>query len=218
MALSATEANALASSESRILPPSNSIMEILSTPLYVKGLLTNIAFTFGFNFFITKMISNDKPSDWVYFGDQSVNGLVFFFVLIPTLFTALRGSIHQAIVAGKVKPLATTALTDNAFIRGMFYSCCIPSGWLRFIPFMLNGALFPGIAVAVALILLCQSNTVNGECPMSQYGYVLLDATWKTISVIILFTMHFIACHNEAEPEIRLQKVAKKLDETAKSK
>lgn len=192
-----------------VLEPTESIIEVMSTPLYLKGVLTNIVFTFAANFFITKMINDSKPQNWVYFGDETISNTVFFFVLVPSLLTILRSEIHKAILAGHVRPLSSYTLAANPMTsKGLMYACSIPNGWIRLLPFIFNAGLFPGIAVVGILMSLCQRNSVKDDltgiksCPMPLYGFVALDAVWKTISVVIIYTMHFIACHNEREPEI----------------
>lgn len=189
----------------KVLESTDSIISVMATPLYAKGILTNTILTFVANAFITKSINENKPENWVIFGDETINGLIFFFCLVPTLFTAMRGELHKAIIEGAVRPLSSETLANNVFTgKGLLYCCSIPRGWLRWAFFIFNGALFPGILVAGLLMMMCQTfgDQTSRTCAIPFLPFVLLDALWKAFSVAILYTMHFIACHNENEPEI----------------
>lgn len=204
-----TGATAATEEKPQTLEPTESVIDVLSTPLYVKGIITNVVLTFAANFFITKTINEKKPENWVFFGDESINNLIFFFILVPTLLTLLRAEIHKAILAKAVRPLSSHTIANNPMTsKGLMYACSIPNGWIRLIPFICNAGLFPGIAIAGGLMSACQRNSVKDDmlgtksCPIGFYSFVTLDAAWKTLSVVIIYTMHFIACHNEREPEI----------------
>lgn len=191
-----------------LLPSTDSLSEVLFCPnFFLTGALTAVM-TFGINFGIVYASNKDYPEKWVVFDVNVAISLIILHLIMPVIVFFGTGATRARIIEGKHRPLAQTALCDTMIMRTLFFSLAVPNWKSRLLRFVGNAFLVPLIPIAVILAFACWADlgfcsiTSDQKCSLTLWGFVSLDASWKTACALILHTMNYLAAHNDAQPEL----------------
>lgn len=191
-----------------LLASTTNLVEILSYPhFFITGLVTTIS-TFGINYGIVYATNKNSPEKWVVFDSNVCLSIILLHLIMPVIIFFGTGATRQRIIEGKHRPLSQTALCDTIIMRTIFFSLAVPNWKSRLLRFVGNAFLVPAVPVAVILAFACWADlgfcsiTSSEKCDISLHAFVALDASWKTVSALMLHTMNYLAAHNDAQPEL----------------
>eukprot|EP00744_Colponema_vietnamica_P003926 GILI01005948.1.p1 GENE.GILI01005948.1~~GILI01005948.1.p1 ORF type:complete len:230 (-),score=30.42 GILI01005948.1:186-818(-) len=191
-----------------LLPSTDSLSEVLLCSNYFITSAITIVCTFGINFGIVYASNKDYPEKWVVFDVNVAISLIILHLIMPVIVFFGTGGTRARIIAGKQRPLSQSALCDTMILRTLFFSLAVPNWKSRLLRFVGNAFLVPLLPIAFILAFACWADlgfcsiTSDQKCSLTLYGFVSLDASWKTAGAMILHTMNYLSAHNDAQPEL----------------
>eukprot|EP00744_Colponema_vietnamica_P021090 GILI01030058.1.p1 GENE.GILI01030058.1~~GILI01030058.1.p1 ORF type:complete len:170 (+),score=36.75 GILI01030058.1:78-512(+) len=117
-------------------------------------------------------------------------------------------SARKPIIEGKHRPLTQESLRGTAILRCLFFAISIPHWKSRLPMAIVNALLIPMLPMAAILFIACWADlgfcelNADLKCSLTLWDFILLDATWKAGSAIILNTLNYLAVHNDAQEEL----------------
>lgn len=182
---------------------------ILCSAHFIINFIATVAITFGANFGIMWGIADTWPSKRVLFDTSTLGNILGTHVLLALLCFFGTGTIRQRVKAGSAPPLAQTWLCDTAVKRILFFSLAVPNWKARALRFVANSLMLCSIPVTIVLALSCWASlgfpalTTKEVCnTISLAEFCAIDASWKTLSVMIMYPINYLASHNDAQPEL----------------
>ena len=182
---------------------------ILCTPHFIVNLILTIVLTFGINFGIMWGIADRWPSKRVIFDASAFGNILGTHLILAVLAFFGTGAIRQRVQSGLAHPLSQTWLCDSRLKRILFFSLAVPNWKARGLRFIGNSLMLCTIPVTISLAFACWASldfpaiTTKEICnTISLAQFCAIDATWKTISAVIMLPLNYLAAHNDAQPEL----------------
>eukprot|EP00758_Cryptobia_borreli_P004361 Tbor_TRINITY_DN4332_c0_g1::TRINITY_DN4332_c0_g1_i1::g.7805::m.7805 len=191
-----------------MLPTVTRIRDLL-TPYYWIALVINIILTFGINFAISRSIIIKYPEKNVIFDLGVIINVIVTIIVVGLVVFCGTAGIRSRIVKGKAHPIAQTSLCDTFIKRTVFFSMAVPNWRSRLFRFIANCMVINAPVVILTLLFACWADlgfpplNSTAKCTLSHWSmYSSIDAAWKSLMIIGMYTINFISAHNDAQPEL----------------
>ena len=183
---------------------------ILCTPHFIVNLILTIVLTFGINFGIMWGIADRWPSKRVIFDINTFGNILGTHLVLAVLaFFSTTSAVCDRIRRGLAHPIFRSSLQGNCLKRVLFFSLAVNRRRIRCVAFVGNSLLLCTIPVTIGLAFACWASldfpaiTTKEICnTISLAQFCAIDATWKTISAVVMLLLNYLAAHNDAQPEL----------------
>ena len=188
-----------------MLPPYREIFPVFTHKFFWIMMTISVVLTGGINYGIDYgMHKNDDLPIHAADGNLLVNIVIFIIIVGLCMFFG-SGGIHSRIKENLQPPISQVVLCDTLFKRVMFFSWPVPSWKDRLPRFICQIIFFPGVAIVILTYILCwfaSDREGVSYCEGDVYFLCNFNLIWKMITCAILFTLNYVAAHNDAQPEL----------------
>lgn len=190
-----------------MLPPVASFLAILCQSHFFISAAIIFAFTFLISYGITYNSVNDRKHLWVLFDENEIINILLTttFMSVAIFVFGLRMA-RKRILTGAQAPLAPEAYKSNIFKIALLFSLGIPTWKKRLFFFVLNCYALPMCLVIAGLAAGCQVQKRKDElstCYIHDlHPYLVIDASYRSVLITIMYTMNYLASYNAAQPEL----------------
>ena len=184
---------------------------VLITPHFAGNVIFSVVSTVGMNYLIDKYIKEQQQepaAEYVIVGQTTPIDFLIFTAIVSLIVYAGTGSIVKRITSSKTpvtsrapRPLSATVLDESSFARVFM------GGQRTALGFVGYCLLLPGLVITCLQTFVCwRSQGYRGDAVCKTRNledWLFYTEMTKGIIAAIVFTINYIAAHDERQSEIR---------------
>lgn len=193
------------------------IADALCTAHFAGGLCLSTLITVTVNALVDGKMRQGAMSDpataheaTVVFQQKTVVDVLIFTAFVSWMAFLGSASVTKRICSGDVRPISRAVLAAS-----IFGSIVGTAGKRRLFKFVLVCLLFPGMAISVVMAAGCHLFGTDAraslpQCSASSFeGALAWTMLWKGVCAAIVYTLNYVAAHNDSQPELSAEATKK---------